>query len=75
MQSVNFEFIRDKRPYLADLGGFAEQYLVPDPQSALVKIRTLTEKVVDDIYIELGIDAPEGSTLFERMNDASFRRP
>ena len=73
MQSVNFEFIRDKRPYLADLGGFAEHYLVPDPQSALLKMRLLVEKVVDDIYIDLGIDAPEGSNLFERMNDASFR--
>ena len=32
MKSVNFEFLRDKWPELASLGGFAEQYAWQDPE-------------------------------------------
>ena len=35
MKSTNFEFLREKWPELASLGGFAEQYVWPDPASAI----------------------------------------
>ena len=39
MKSLNFEFLRPKWKELALLGGFAEQYVGPDPASAAVKLR------------------------------------
>ncbi len=50
MKSKNFEFLRDKRAELATLGAFAERYSTTDPSSALVKLRTFVEQVVEDIY-------------------------
>ena len=35
MKSINFEFLRDSWPELAELGGFAESYAHPDPASGL----------------------------------------
>jgi type I restriction enzyme R subunit len=32
MQSKNFEYLRPTWEDLADLGAFAEQYAIPDPQ-------------------------------------------
>src|SRR4051794_16977305 len=45
MQSLNFEFLREGWPQLAELGGFAERYLDTDPQSACTKMRLLAEEV------------------------------
>ena len=39
MKSINFEFLRERWPELASLGGFAEQYTASDPASAMVKLR------------------------------------
>ena len=37
MKSINFEFLRDSWPELAELGGFAESYAHPDPASGLIQ--------------------------------------
>src|SRR5437016_4639869 len=58
MTSINFEFLRPTWPELASLGGFAECYARPDPDSALVKLRTFGEQVVELIYQKLGLPRP-----------------
>ena len=50
MKSVNFEFLRDRWPELSSLGGFAEQYAWPDPESALVKLRSYIESMIHRFY-------------------------
>jgi hypothetical protein len=45
MQSINFEILRQDRPALASLGGFAEQYAHIDPAGALVKLQTFGEQL------------------------------
>lgn len=50
MDSQNFEFLRSKRPVLADLGAFAERYAHTDPASSLIKQRAFIECVVGTIY-------------------------
>ncbi len=51
--SVNFEHLRNQWPELADLGAFAENYAVSDPQSSMVKLRCYIEKIVGYLYSEL----------------------
>jgi len=43
MQSLNFEALRARYPQLADLGGFAEQYVYSDPEGAASKLRKFGE--------------------------------
>src|ERR1700733_5564706 len=50
MQSLNFEALRTHYTALADLGGFAEQYVHSDPVGAVVKIRILGEALIHAIY-------------------------
>lgn len=45
MRSINFEFLRDTYPELADLGAFAEMYAHSDPASSKVKSRILAENI------------------------------
>ena len=73
MKSVNFEFLRESRPELAALGGFAEQYALPDPASALVKLRAFAEQVVFGIYKDLGLPRPTQADLIGLLNNDSFR--
>ncbi len=73
MKSVNFEFLRERRPELAALGGFAEHYAHPDPTSALVKLRTFAEQVVLGIYADLGLPRPVQAELIGLLNNDSFR--
>jgi len=49
MKSHNFEFLRPKRPVLADLAAFAESYATSDPASSLVKQRAFVEHVVSQL--------------------------
>jgi len=50
MNSKNFEFLRPTHPELADLAGFAEQYLYTDPDSSFVKLRKFAEYLVKSVY-------------------------
>ena len=43
VESLNFEFLREKHSELADLGGFAEKYAWTDPMGSLVKTDILGE--------------------------------
>ena len=51
MKSTNFEFLRDSKPKLADLGGFAETYAVTDAPSCYVKLRTYVEEMVQQLGV------------------------
>ena len=46
----NFQFLRDKFPALAELGGLAEKYLYTDANSCLMKLGQIGESVVNLIY-------------------------
>ena len=74
MTSTNFEFLRAKRPELATLGGFAERYVATDPSSALVKLRTLAEQVVETIYDERRLERPYRANLFDLLGTAEFQQ-
>lgn len=41
MKSKNFEFLRAKRPILADLADFTEQHAYSNPARSLIKQRSL----------------------------------
>ena len=73
MQSINFEILRQDRPELASLGGFAEQYANPDPASALVKLRTFGEQLTKSIYWELRLPKPETDEFARRLTAPAFR--
>lgn len=73
VKSQNFEFIRSKHPALADLGGFAETYVYPDPSSALVKLRLFIEQVVGLIYDCYRLPRPYSDNLNDLLNEDSFR--
>src|SRR5580700_8687618 len=73
MKSQNFEFLRPKRPELADLGGFAEGYAYSDPASALVKLRLFIENVVAVIYETYRLPRPYTDSIFDLLNETPFR--
>ncbi|WP_198419515.1 DEAD/DEAH box helicase family protein [Geomonas oryzae] len=72
MNSTNFEMLRGKCPELAELGGFAEQYAIPDPSSALVKLRAYVESMVSRIYTAYGIPRPWQPSLNDLLNNHAF---
>jgi len=73
MISINFEMLRKNSPELADLGGFAEQYVHQDPSSCLVKLRSFVEQVVARIYAKIGLPRPSQPNLLDLLNNDSFR--
>lgn len=72
MKSQNFEFLRPTWEELATLGAFAEQYTLPDPPSATVKLRTFAEQVVQFIYHKHGLAKPYQNNLNDLLINASF---
>jgi len=74
MKSQNFEFLRAKRPVLADFGGFAEQYAHSDPQGSLGKQRAFVENVVLAIYAAYRLQPPLSDNLNDLMSAEPFRQ-
>ena len=73
MKSQNFELLRECRPALAELGGFAETYVYADPASALVKLRSFAENLTKDIYHAKRLPRPEQSNFLDLLNNAAFK--
>lgn len=73
MKSVNFEFLRDAWPQLAELGGFAEAYVHSDPQSALAKMRIFAEQMTLGLYKILKFNYPPRPDLLDLLNGSEFR--
>ncbi len=74
MKSSNFEFLRPRRPTLADLAGFAERYAHDDPASSLIKQRSFVEQVVVGIYEAYRLRPPFSDNLNDLMNAEPFRQ-
>lgn len=72
MKSINFEFVRERWPELASLGGFAEAYSATDPASALVKLRLFAENLTKDIYRDLRLPQAERATFVDLLNNGAF---
>lgn len=73
MKSSNFEFLRPAYPELADLGGFAEAYALPDPSGCLVKLRLFAENLVKALFAHHQLERSYQSTLNDLLNDDSFK--
>jgi len=73
MDSINFEMLRKRWPELAILGGFAEKYAHADPPSALIKLRTFTEHLVEGIYQAHNLALPYQRNLFDLLGEESFK--
>lgn len=73
MGSLNFEFLRAKRPELADLGGFSEQYVFTDTPGALVKLRMFAEALVKAVFAHHRMQIGYQSNLNDLLNDPSFK--
>lgn len=73
MKSKNFEFLHNKWPELAALGGFAEAYVYADPASAMVKLRLYAENLTKDIYRDLSLPKPYQAAFVELLKNHSFQ--
>lgn len=74
MSSVNFNYLNPPWKDLAVLGGFAEQYVHTDPESAVIKLRTFTERLVNSIYNTHDLPKPLQPTLIDLLNNDVFRQ-
>ena len=74
MKSINFEFLRERWPELASLGGFAEQYAASDPASAMVKLRLFVESMIQRIYDEEGLPRLLSTSLFDLLATEEFKK-
>ncbi|HDZ61784.1 MAG TPA: DUF4145 domain-containing protein, partial [Nitrospirae bacterium] len=73
MKSINFEILRNNCPELADLAGFAEQYVYQDPSGCLVKLRSFIERMVKRIYTKAGLPGPYQPNLLDLIKNDAFR--
>ncbi|MCM1166815.1 MAG: hypothetical protein NC401_12485, partial [Ruminococcus sp.] len=55
----NFEFLRKYWPALAQIGETAENYLFTDPNSCLIKLGMLAERLVLEIFAFENIPQPD----------------
>jgi len=70
--SLNFEPLRSHHAELASMGGFAEHYAFTDPESALVKLRSFAERIVDHLYTRLRLPRAPQSNFADLLANASF---
>src|SRR5579862_613006 len=71
MQSLNFEILRTHYPQLADLGGFAEQYVHSDPEAAVAKLRKFGEALTQAICAHYRLPRSV-ATQFELLKTSTF---
>ena len=72
LPSLNFEPLRASYPELADLAAHAEHYLHSDPESALVKLRSFAERIVDHVYTRMRLPQAPQSKFVDLLNNAGF---
>jgi type I restriction enzyme R subunit len=73
IKSLNFEPLRAVYPELANMGGYAEHYAHTDPESALVKLRSFAERLVDRLYIKVNLERVPQSNFVDLLHNASFQ--
>ena len=71
-KSQNFEHLRENWPELAELGFYAEQYAVSDPQSSMVKLRCYVERIVGYLYRELSLPVLPTANIYDKLSSSSF---
>ncbi len=74
MKTSNFEFLKPKWEALANIAGFAEQYVHADPSSALVKLRQFGEQIVEYIYGHHNLPKPYQAGLNDLMQEFTFKQ-
>lgn len=74
MKTINFEVLKPKWEALANIAGFAEQYVHADPSSALVKLRQFCEQIVEYLYAQHGLAKPYQSSLNDLMQNYTFKQ-
>lgn len=70
-QAANFKHL-EALPELYQLAAFAQDYACSDPQSALVKMRCLMEKIVGVIYAKLQLPVYPSASIIDKLNADSF---
>ena len=73
LTSQNFEFLRPRRPVLAELATFGERYAYSDPASSLVKQRGFIEQAVLAIYDAYRL-RPLSDKIYELLEAEEFRQ-
>lgn len=71
---MNFEFLRKDWPQLADFGAYAEEYAFSDPQSALIKLRSYSEFMVNFIYQKLNLPCLAKASFHEKLIGHDFKQ-
>lgn len=74
MSTSNFEFLKPKWEALANIAGFAEQYVHADPSSALVKLRLFCEQIVEHIYGHHHLSKPYQAGLNDLLQEYTFKQ-
>lgn len=74
MKTTNFEFLKPKWEALANIAGFAEQYVHADPSSALVKLRQFCEQIVEHIYGHHSLSKPYQAGLNDLLQEFTFKQ-
>lgn len=64
----NFDFLKEKFPFLANFGELAEKYLYSDSNSCLLKLGMIGETIVNLIFIYDRIDLPVDNTSANRIH-------
>jgi len=73
LKSINFEFLRPHWNELASLAGFAETYAHTDAVSALVKLRTFGEQLVQWVYGRLRLPHLPRANLNDLLQSEPFQ--
>ena len=72
MESMNFEFLREHNPLLADMGGYAETIVHIDPGSALTRLRSFAEILTKSIYREERLTVVPQMSFYEMLRADAF---
>lgn len=64
----NFAFLEPKWPILADLGKIAEETVYKDPNSAIVKMRSFSEKITEAVLKIEGLEEYLGARQIDRLD-------
>lgn len=72
MKSINFEFLRQDWPQLANIAAFAEQYAHTDAVSSLTKLRILGEQIAEAVYELAGLQRPIQPSFVELLQGSEF---
>jgi type I restriction enzyme R subunit len=65
---MNFSFLAEKWPLLAEVGDLAEKNLYQDPNTSLIKLRMFAEIIVNYILAYENIKDPEDGKAISRLN-------